>query len=561
MKNITMRQITMKRIIIKLIVFIMALTGLPAFATSNGVTLEYVRPGRSLAIGTKDTVGALTINGTLALTKLSSIPAASAGYGKIFVNGDNLYYNNGGSLTFLVNNGNVSGVNATTVDGIDSTQFLRSDTSDNFTSGTLTFDAGTSVDINSTAVSIADTDISLDGASTTFTQTTGSINVVPASGTDFTSTIASGGEFKINTTGLVFNGTNSRVGIGFVNPRVKLDVNGTILGVTINGGTANFTGTVTANAFVGSGAGITNLNASNVSSGVLGSTYGGTGINNAGSFTYGANNITFTTAGVTSLTLPTAGTLATLAGTETLRNKTLEAPVINGRALFTNNSIAQFNGSVLIPGGAGVNKVLTSDANGSASWQDVSSLPSGDSATIDGLDSTQFLRSDASDSYTSGTLTFDAGTIVDINSTTVSIADINISLDGASTTFTQTTGAIQMIPASGSTFAVNGSLTLVPSSIALISAGSSIPVANSIVKIAGNGGAVNIDYDPQITDGVHGQIIILRGTSNTNTVTLEELNGLALTDGLSFVLGNKDTMSLMYDAGDDQWIEISRSDK
>lgn len=32
--------------------------------------------------------------------------------------------------------------------------------------------------------------------------------------------------------------------------------------------------------------------------------------------------------------------------------------------------------------------------------------------TLDGLDSTQFLRSDASDNYTSGTLTFDAGTIL-----------------------------------------------------------------------------------------------------------------------------------------------------
>ena len=35
--------------------------------------------------------------------------------------------------------------------------------------------------------------------------------------------------------------------------------------------------------------------------------------------------------------------------------------------------------------------------------------------TLDGLDSTQFLRSDTNDNYTSGTLTFDAGTILDIN--------------------------------------------------------------------------------------------------------------------------------------------------
>ena len=37
---------------------------------------------------------------------------------------------------------------ANTLDGIDSTQFLRSDTSDSFTSGTLTFNLGTTVDVN-----------------------------------------------------------------------------------------------------------------------------------------------------------------------------------------------------------------------------------------------------------------------------------------------------------------------------------------------------------------------------------------------------------------------------
>lgn len=40
------------------------------------------------------------------------------------------------------------GGDASTLDGLDSTQFLRSDTSDNFTSGTLTTDAGTTLDVN-----------------------------------------------------------------------------------------------------------------------------------------------------------------------------------------------------------------------------------------------------------------------------------------------------------------------------------------------------------------------------------------------------------------------------
>jgi len=65
---------------------------------------------------------------------------------------------------------------------------------------------------------------------------------------------------------------------------------------------------------------------------ILGPTYGGTGINN-GSFTItlggnlttsGAFDTTLTVTGTTNVTLPTTGTLATLAGTENLTNKTLD---------------------------------------------------------------------------------------------------------------------------------------------------------------------------------------------------------------------------------------------
>ena len=69
--------------------------------------------------------------------------------------------------------------------------------------------------------------------------------------------------------------------------------------------------------------------------GVLPSTNGGTGVNNAGSLTYGANALTLTTSGTTNVTLPTTGTLATLAGTETLTNKTLTSAVSNSPTLNT----------------------------------------------------------------------------------------------------------------------------------------------------------------------------------------------------------------------------------
>lgn len=71
---------------------------------------------------------------------------------------------------------------------------------------------------------------------------------------------------------------------------------------------------------------------------IIAGEYGGTGVANAGktitlggSLTLsGANDLTLTTGGATNVTLPTTGTLATLAGTETLSNKTLSGCTLTG---------------------------------------------------------------------------------------------------------------------------------------------------------------------------------------------------------------------------------------
>lgn len=125
-------------------------------------------------------------------------------------------------------------------------------------------------------------------------------------------------------------------------------------GVLHSDGSGSITSSTIVNADVAAGAAIarTKLAAGTAShvlindgSGVISSeaqlatTRGGSGVSNGGTLTWGSNNITLSTGGVTSLTLPASGTLATLAGTETLTNKTLSGNTasnfLNGAATIT----------------------------------------------------------------------------------------------------------------------------------------------------------------------------------------------------------------------------------
>jgi hypothetical protein len=116
---------------------------------------------------------------------------------------------------------------------------------------------------------------------------------------------------------------------------------------------------------------------------VVGSTYGGTGVNNGSStitlggnlVTSGANALTLTTTGTTNVTLPTTGTLATLSGSETLTAKTITNSSIGSSspstAAFTtltaNNAVtftaatastSYTSGTLVVTGGVGISGAL-----------------------------------------------------------------------------------------------------------------------------------------------------------------------------------------------------------
>jgi len=106
-------------------------------------------------------------------------------------------------------------------------------------------------------------------------------------------------------------------------------------------------------------------------SGILSPTYGGTGVNNGNkSITLGGDLITsgnystmIITTGNTSISLPTSGTLATLAGTETLTNKTFVNSSLTGTLTLGGTTFPSS------PGATG--QILSLTSAGVASWTSV----------------------------------------------------------------------------------------------------------------------------------------------------------------------------------------------
>lgn len=76
--------------------------------------------------------------------------------------------------------------------------------------------------------------------------------------------------------------------------------------------------------------------------------------------------------------------------------------------------------------------------------------------------------------------------------------------------------------------------------------------------VVSSGGAVDISSNPQIVSSQDSDRLTLQGTSDTDTIKLDDGAGLALFKGNSFTLKNGYSITLVYNSSTGLWQETSR---
>jgi len=104
---------------------------------------------------------------------------------------------------------------------------------------------------------------------------------------------------------------------------------------------------------------------------------------------------------------------------------------------------------------------------------------------------------------------------------------------------------------------ITESLSLNISSDQEVTASGGITPTSPIMLIQGDTGATTVTANPQISAGVDGQMLMLYGSSDSHTVTLNDGDGLHLHS--KAILGDKDVIVLVYSETHEEWGEITRN--
>ena len=102
------------------------------------------------------------------------------------------------------------------------------------------------------------------------------------------------------------------------------------------------------------------------------------------------------------------------------------------------------------------------------------------------------------------------------------------------------------------------SLFIEESTTTTFAAGATLTALTPVHKVEGTSGAVTLDATTSITDGqVDGQRLTLIGTSDTNTVTINDATNTRMNGQVIITLG--DVINFRWDSTASEWQELGRS--
>ena len=93
---------------------------------------------------------------------------------------------------------------------------------------------------------------------------------------------------------------------------------------------------------------------------------------------------------------------------------------------------------------------------------------------------------------------------------------------------------------------------------ATLADGATLTPDTSGYRLQGTSGAITLDATTAIADGeVDGQVLIIKGSDGTNTVTINDGANTDLNGNVT--LGDGDKIYLLWDSTDSEWGEVSRN--